>query len=279
MNADSDLTATEAAVHQAVEVLSTYGLNVLGAIAILILGFIAAGWAGKATRGALIRTGRVDETLHPFLASIVRYGVIAITVIAVLDSFGVETTSLIALLGAAGLAIGLALQGTLSNVAAGVMLLIFRYFKVGQYIEAGGVSGTVEQISLFATELNTPDNVHIVVPNSQLWGAAVKNYSHNATRRVDFKVGIDYGDDIGKALEIIRGVVSADSRVHSEPATSYLVTGLGDNAVDLQVRAWCAASDYWSLLWDLNRNVKEALDAGGITIPFPQRTVHMAKAD
>lgn len=279
MNADSDLTATEAAVHQAVEVLSTYGLNVLGAIAILILGFIAAGWAGRATRGALRRTGRVDETLHPFLASIVRYAVIAITVIAVLDSFGVETTSLIALLGVAGLAIGLALQGTLSNVAAGVMLLIFRYFKIGQFIDAAGVSGTVEQISLFATELNTPDNVHIVVPNSQLWGAAVKNYSHNATRRVDFTVGIDYGDDIGKAMEIIQGVVGADPRVHSEPATSYLVINLGDSSVDLQVRAWCAASDYWPLLFDLNRNVKEALDAGGITIPFPQRTVHMSNTD
>ncbi len=265
------------AIDQVIEVLSTYGLNVLGAIAILVIGTIAANWAARATNAALRRSKRVDDTLRPFLTSVVRYAVIVFTVVATLERFGVQTTSFIAVLGAAGLAIGLAFQGTLSNIAAGVMLLIFRPFKVGQFIEAGGVAGTVEVVSLFTTELNSPDNVHIVVPNGQLWGAAVKNYSHNATRRADFAVGIDYGDDIGKAFDIIKGVIEGDTRINADPAPAMMVTNLGDNAVELTLRVWCAASDYWPLKFDLNRRIKEALDAGGITIPFPQRTVHIVK--
>ena len=140
-----------------------------------------------------------------------------------------------------------------------------------------GIAGTVEVISLFTTELNTPDNVHIVVPNGQLWGTSVKNYSHNTTRRADITIGIDYGDDIGKAFDIIKGVIDGDSRISAEPPPAMMVTNLGDSAVELQVRLWCAAGDYWPLKFDLNRSIKEALDAGGITIPFPQRTVHLVK--
>ncbi|MDH3242648.1 MAG: mechanosensitive ion channel family protein, partial [Alphaproteobacteria bacterium] len=176
-------------------------------------------------------------------------------------------------------AIGLAFQGTLSNVAAGFMLLLFRPFRVGQFIEAAGQSGTVESITLFLTKLNTPDNVHIIIPNSQLWGAAVKNFSHNATRRVDINVGIGYGDDIGKALKVLKDLVSADSRVNDDPAPMVMTTGLGESSVDLQIRVWCAASDYWPVKFDLTRQVKEALDGAEIEIPFPQRVIHMEKSE
>jgi small conductance mechanosensitive channel len=259
--------------------ISTYGLNVVGAIIILIVGYIAAGWAAKMTSSALSKSEKVDDTIRHFVSSLVRYGVIIFTVLAVLNRFGVETTSFIAVLGAAGLAIGLAFQGTLSNISAGFMLLLFRPFRVGQFIEAAGQSGTVESITLFITELNTADNVHIIIPNSQLWGAAVKNYSHNATRRVDINVGIGYGDDIGKALQVLKDLVSADSRVNADPAPMVITTGLGDSSVDLQIRVWCAASDYWPVKFDLTRQVKESLDGAEIEIPFPQRVVHMEKSD
>lgn len=265
-------------LQQVIEVVSTYGLNVLGAIVILIIGWVAAGWTARALDRTLTRTSKVEVTLRHFLTSVVRYAVIVFTIIAVLERFGVETTSFIAILGAAGLAIGLAFQGTLSNIAAGVMLLIFRPFKVGQYVEAAGTAGTVERISLFVTELNTVDNVHIVIPNAQLWGSSVKNYSYNATRRVDIDVGIDYGDDIGKAFDVILGVAAADGRVNADPASAVMVTGLGASSVDLQLRVWCAAADYWGVRFDLTRAVKEALDAAGITIPFPQRTVHLEQS-
>lgn len=258
-----------------IDIISTWGLSVVGALAILVVGFIAAGWAARLTQSALGKSSKVDDTLRHFLASVVRYAIIIFTVLAVLDRFGVETTSFIAVLGAAGLAIVLAFQGTLSNIAAGVMLLLFRPFKVGQFIETGGISGTVEIPTLFTTELNTPDNVHIIVPNGQLWGAAIRNYSHNATRRVDITVGIDYADDIGKAFEILKGVIGADSRIQADPAPALMVSNLGESSVDLEARVWCAAGDYWGAKFDLNRRFKEALDAGGITIPFPQRTVHM----
>ncbi len=270
---------TKETIDQLIQVVTSYGLNVLGAIIIFIVGFIAAGWAARLTNKALTKSRKVDETIRHFVASMVRYAVIIFTSIAVMERFGVETTSLIALLGAAGLAIGLAFQGTLSNFAAGVMLLLFRPFKVGQFIEAAGIAGTVEAISLFMTELNTPDNVHIIIPNGQLWGASVKNYSHNATRRADIDVGIGYGDDIGKAFQVLKDLASRDARVKGDPEPEVMVTGLGDSAVDLQMRMWCDASDYWPLRCDLTREAKEALDAAGISIPFPQRTVHMAKGD
>ncbi len=266
-------------LNQAIEIVSTWGLNVVGAIVILVIGFMVAGWLSRMTATALGRTNKIDETLRHFLSSLVRYAIIAFTIVAVLERFGVQTTSFIAVLGAAGLAVGLAFQGTLSNIAAGIMLLLFRPFKVGQFIEAAGVAGTVEVISLFTTELNTGDNVHIVLPNGQLWGTAVKNYSHNATRRVDINVGIGYGDDIGKAFDIVQGLLAADARVSKDPAPALMVTNLGDNAVEIQMRAWCAGSDYWAVKFDLNRRIKEAFDAGGISIPYPQRTVHMIKGE
>jgi small conductance mechanosensitive channel len=268
----------ENVTREVINVVSTYGLSVLGAVIILIVGFWIAGWASRAVNRAMAKAPRVDETLSHFFASLARYTIIIITIIAVLNRFGVETTSLIAVVGAAGLAIGLALQGTLSNIAAGVMLLIFRPFRVGQFIEAGGIAGTVESVTLFVTELNTPDNVHIIAPNSQLWGTSVKNYGHNANRRVDINVGIDYGDDIGKAFEVIKSTAGADNRVQNDPEPAVMVTGLGDSSVDLQLRVWCTAGDYWGVKFDLTRAVKEALDGAGVSIPFPQRVVHAAPA-
>jgi len=259
-----------------VETIATYGLDVLGAIVILIVGMMFAGWAQRATLRGLSKINRLDETLRVFFGSIVKYTIIIFVLLAVLNQFGVQTTSLIAVLGAAGLAIGLAVQGTLSNVAAGVMLLIFRPFKVGDAIDAGGQSGTVRELGLFLTELTTPDNVRISVPNASIWGSAIKNYSANPTRRVDLVVGIAYGDDIDKAIASIKAVIEGDARSHKDPAPLVAVVELADSSVNLVIRVWCASGDYWPLRFDLNKAIKERLDADGITIPFPQREIHMA---
>jgi small conductance mechanosensitive channel len=191
--------------------------------------------------------------------------------------FGIQATSLVAVLGAASLAIGLALQGTLSNLAAGFMLILFRPFKVGQYIDAGGTAGTVKEINLFVTELATPDNVQIIVPNAKIWGSIITNYSFHPTRRVDLTFGIDYGDDADKAMEVIRTVATADERVHAEPGPWMRVTNLGDSSVDIGVRLWCNASDYWELKFAMTRAVKEAFDKAGISIPYPH-SVEIQKA-
>lgn len=264
-----------AAIDEVSALIATYGLSVIGAIVLLIVGLWASGWARRVTERGLARTGKVDATLSHFFGSLVRYTIIAFTVIAVLSQFGVQTASLIAVFGAAGLAIGLALQGTLSNVAAGVMLLLFRPFKVGDYVESAGVAGTVKAITLFVTELATPDNVQIIAPNSALWGTSIKNYSFHATRRVDFLIGIDYGDDIDAALAALRRVSEADARVHKEPAPVFVVGELADSSVNLIVRLWVNAGDYWGVKFDMTKAFKEQLEAAGITIPFPQRDVHL----
>jgi small conductance mechanosensitive channel len=258
-----------------IETVATYGLDVLGAIAILIVGLLVAGWAQRATRKALSRVDKLDETLRYFFSSLVKYVIVVFVILAVLNQFGVQTASLIALLGAAGLAIGLAMQGTLSNVAAGVMLLIFRPFKVGDFIDAGGQAGTVRELGLFTTHLNTPDNVRIIVPNGDVWGSAIKNFSFNSTRRVDLVVGIAYDDDINKAMTSIKSVIDGDERAHGDPAPMVAVTELADSSVNLVVRVWCDASNYWPLRFDLTKAIKERLDTDGISIPFPQRDVHL----
>jgi len=261
-----------------VGLVTSYGLSVIGAIVILIVGFMIAGWVRGSVNKALSRIQKVDVTLRSFFASLAYYAVVVFTIIAVLAQFGVQTTSFIAVLGAAGLAIGLALQGTLSNVAAGVMLLLFRPFKVGDYIEGGGLAGTVKSITLFVTELATPDNVQIIAPNSQLWGSAIKNYSFHATRRVDIVIGIAYEDDIDKALTAIVDECKKDSRVLADPEAMAAVTDLGDSSVNFTVRVWCNAADYWALKFELTKNLKNRMDAEEISIPYPQRTVHMAQA-
>ena len=262
-----------------VEVLTTYGLKVVGAILVLIVGWIASKWVKALVLRLMSKSGKIDEMVKTLAASAARYLVLAVTVIAVLGQFGVETTSLVALLGTVGLAIGLALQGTLSNVAAGFMLLLFRPFSIGDFVEAGGVSGTVKSLNLFTTDLATPDNVHIIVPNGQVWGSSVKNFSYHDTRRVDWVFGIGYEDNIDKAMALIDGLLQADERVHDDPAVAIMVSELADSSVNITVRAWCNSADYWGLKFDMTKAVKEKMDADGINIPYPQTVIHQAAAE
>lgn len=255
-----------------------HGLSILGALIILVLGFWVARRASSFTMRALDKPLNSDEMLKGFFGSIVRYLVIIATILAVLGQFGIETTSLIAVLGAAGLAVGLALQGTLSNVAAGVMLLVFRPFRVGHFVELGGMSGTVKGLNLFTTELATGDNVQIIIPNSGVWGQPLKNYSAHATRRVDMVFGIAYNADIDKAISIIRAAIAADDRCHTMPEPLVVVGNLGDSSVDLTTRVWCAGGDYWGVKFDLTKKVKETFDAEGVDIPFPTRTIYQQNA-
>ncbi|MEQ9198170.1 MAG: mechanosensitive ion channel [Parvibaculum sp.] len=255
------------------------GVNILIAVIILIAGLWFAGRLRAWTMRGLGRWPTMDEMLKNFFGNIVRYLVLIFTILAVLAKFGVQTASLIAVLGAAGLAVGLALQGTLSNVAAGVMLLIFRPFRSGHYVEAGGVAGTVKELTLFTTELATPDNVQIIVPNSDVWGQPITNYSYHPQRRLDMTFGISYGDDIGKAMDIIRRELEAEPRCLADPEPFIGVINLGESSVDIVVRVWVMNDDYWPTKFDLTRRIKEGFDEGGITIPFPVRTIYNTAAD
>ena len=255
--------------------LASYALDAVGALVILLVGWWIAGRAQYLVRRGLDRVPRIDDTLKPFLSSSVRYFVIVITFVAVLAEFGVQTTSIIAVLGAAGLAIGLALQGTLQNIAAGIMLLVLRPFRVGEYIDAGGVSGTVDATNLFTTDMTTYDGIYRSVPNAELWNRNILNYSRNPTRRLDRPVGIAYEDDVEQALDLLLSHLSKDTRVLAYPDPQVLVTGLGDSSVNLTLRCWTSRTDFWSLRFELNKKVKLWLDAAGISIPFPQRDVHL----
>ena len=255
--------------------LASYALDAVGALVILLVGWWIAGRTQYLVRRALDRVPRIDDTLKPFLSSSVRYFVIVVTFVAVLAEFGVQTTSIIAVLGAAGLAIGLALQGTLQNIAAGIMLLVLRPFRVGEYIDAGGVSGTVDAINLFTTDMTTYDGIYRSVPNGELWNRNILNYSRNPTRRLDIPVGIAYEDDVEQALDLLLSHLSQDTRVLPDPEPQVLVTGLGDSSVDLTLRCWTNRTDFWPLRFELNKKVKLWLDAAGISIPFPQRDVHL----
>jgi len=254
--------------------ISQIGLNILGALLVLIIGFWIAGWARNWIKRKLSRLPNFDDMLSSFLASLARYTIMAITILAVLQKFGVETTSFIAVLGAAGLAVGLALQGTLSNVASGVMLLIFRPFRFGQFIEVAGHAGTVKGLNLFTTELATPDNVQIIIPNAAVWGDSVKNYNGHNTRRCDITMGISYASDINQAMAILKDTWSKDDRILKDPEAFQGVVNLGDSSVDIVVRVWVTGDNYWPVKFDLTKAFKEAFDANGIDIPFPTRTVH-----
>lgn len=250
------------------------GLNAVAALVIFIIGLWIAGAVRRTIKKVVVKSDRLDNTLGTFFASLAYYLIMAVVVIAVLGKFGVQTTSLAALLGAAGLAVGLALQGTLSHVASGVMLLAFRPIKIGDFVEAGGHAGTVKAISLFVTELATADNVQIIIPNGDVWSGAIKNYSFHAQRRLDMTYGIGYGADIDKAMGIINAELDADDRALDDPARTVVVGNLGDSSVDIIVRIWCAGSDYWNLKFDLQKKIKERFDAEGVDIPFPSRTIY-----
>src|SRR6056297_2183486 len=252
-------------------------ISAVKALVVLIIGWMIAGIIGGVIRRKVTANPRIDDTLGNFVASIVKWAILLVVLIAVLGIFGIEATSLVAVLGAATLAIGLALQGTLSDLAAGFMLILFRPYKLGQYVDIGGTSGTVVDLNLFFTELSTPDNVQIILPNGQAWGAVITNYSHHSTRRCDLSFGIDYGDDADRALAIILDLARADGRVHADPEPWARVVNLGDSSVDIAVRLWCDAADYWDLKFAMTKAVKEAFDAGGISIPYPHQ-VNVEKA-
>lgn len=263
---------------EVIEIVTIYGIDVIGALAILIIGWTIAGWIRKAVHRALGKVPNMDNTLRPFLSNLVRWFVLAFVIVAVLGQFGVETTSIIAVLGAAGLAIGLSLQGTLSNVAAGVMLLVLRPFKVGDFIDAGGLAGTVVEIGLFTSELKTADGVYIMSPNSQIWNSTITNYSRNATRRVDILIGIAYGDDMDTGQRVLQELMDSDARVLKDPAATTMVMSLGDSSVNINMRCWVNSGDYWGVLFDLTKSAKTAVEAAGLSIPFPQQDVHMHNA-
>lgn len=246
-------------------------MNAVKALVVLIIGWMVAGLVSGLVRRKVNSSMRLDKTLGNFMASLVKWVILLMVLIAVLGIFGIEATSLVAVLGAATLAIGLALQGTLSDLAAGVMLIVFRPYKLGQYVDIGGTSGTVKDVNLFITELVTPDNVQIIVPNGQAWGAIITNFSHHDTRRVDLTFGIDYGDDADKAMKIITDLAKADGRVHDDPEPWVRVTNLGDSSVDLTARLWCDAADYWDIKFEMTKAVKEAFDKGGVSIPYPHQ--------
>ena len=250
-----------------VEMIIMWGSRVIGAILIMIAGWMIGNFLER--RFDNIR--RLDETLRSFLGGFVKYGVLIMAVITVIGLFGIPMASLLAVLGAAGLAIGLALQGTLANVASGVMLLILRPFKVNDFIEFGGMMGTVKTLGLFGTELATIDNKYVFAPNSQIWGTEIINYTRNHHRRQDIPVGISYDDDINKAFEVIQGVLEKEDRLirteEKEPIIK--VVAMADFSINLIVRIWTKTEDYFPVQWDLNKAIKEALDKNGITIPFP----------
>ena len=257
-----------------VPLLTLYGIQVLGAIAILVLGRIVSRILASITRKALERS-QTDPGLTGFVTSLVGITVMAFAVIAALAKFGVQTASFVAVLGAAGLAVGLSLQGSLANFASGVMLLIFRPIRVHDLIEVGGYTGHVTDIDLFVTVINTLDNQRIIIPNSVLTSGVINNVNANGTRRVDLVIGISYSDDIEKAKTLAHQVMRSDSRVLSDPAPTVAVHELGDSSVNLVVRPWCKAEDYWDVWFSVTQQVKEAYDANAVTIPFPQRDVHM----
>ncbi len=264
-------------VGMASEFITTYGMNVVGAIVILFIGFKAANWLAKIVKKQLSK--KLDETLTAFFSKAISALIKIFTLLAILEHLGVETAGLITLLGAASLAIGLALQGTLSNMAAGVMILIFRPFKIGQVIDAAGYRGTVKALGLFVTELATPDNLQIIIPNTLIWGKSIINISHHDTRRSDMTVGIGYDDDIDKALKVLAELTAADKRIFSDPAPMIVVSELGASSVDILVRTWSKASDLALIKFDLTKKIKQRFDKEEISFPYPQQDVHLYSKD
>jgi len=266
-------------IQTAIEQLTPFVFSALGALAVLFVGLWIAGRIKGLAKRAMSRSDRVDATLSGFLSSLIYYGLVVLVVITTLGVFGVPTTSFAAVIGAAGLAIGLALQGTLGNVASGALLLGLRPFNVGDFVETGGLSGTVKSITLFTTELSTPDNKLVIIPNGKVWDQPIVNFSANATRRVDLAFGIAYSADINAAFDAIKSVVDKDERIRKDPEPVIAVDTLGDSSVNILCRVWVSTADYFVVKWALTKAVKERFDEVGVGIPFPTRTLIMEKAD
>ena len=259
---------------EATSLIVYYSFSFVGALIVLVVGYMLSGFLERSTYRGLGRFRGFDETLRKFFAKVVRYGALVLVGVTVLAQFGVQTTSIIAALGAAGLAIGLALQGTLQNIAAGIMLLVLRPFRVGEYINAGSVAGTIQEIGLFATELKTYDGLFVLAPNSELWNSPVTNYSRNPVRMNEIAIGIGYGDDIALALSIYADLAGKDERILQDPPIHCFVSSLGDSAVIVSIRYWTKSPDWFSTKLDFTKAAKLAFDENGISIPFPQRDVH-----
>ncbi len=264
----------ESAANQLVVFVTTYGVKVIGAVLILVLGRIAAGVGRRIVR-KMLEKSKAEPSIISFFASLTYFLILTFAVLAALAKFGIQTASFVAILGAAGFAIGFALQGSLANFAAGVLILVLRPFKTGDFIIGAGESGIVKEIQLFTTVLATPDNVKIMVPNGKLFGDTIKNVSAYDTRRIDLVIGIGYSSDMQKAYDVIMELIKGDSRILPDPAPQVAVSELADSSVNFVVRPWVKREDYWSVRFDLVRNIKEAFDKNGIEIPFPQRMVHM----
>ncbi|CAB0151161.1 Small-conductance mechanosensitive channel [Pseudidiomarina piscicola] len=258
------------------DLIVSYVIKFVVAILILIVGRMVANSAAKFLGRGMTRKG-VDGAVISFLSAIVKSVIFIAAILMALSQVGVQTTSFIAILGAAGLAIGLSLQGSLANMASGVLIITFRPFRAGEYVEAGGVSGTVQEVNIFQTILKTPDNKVVFVPNAQITGQPITNYSREATRRVDLLIGVSYDADLKKTKEVLESVLKADERLLKDPAWNIQVNALNDSSVDFIVRPWVNAADYWPVYWDLMREIKIALDEHDIGIPYPQMDVHLHK--
>lgn len=263
------------------EIISSYvipwAINIILALAVFVIGRWLASMIVRGVK-RLMKKANMDKALIGFLSSILNAVLFVVVVIAALEQLGVNTTSVLAVFAAAGLAVGLALKDSLSNFSAGVMLIIFKPFKVGDFVEAAGISGVVEVIRIFNTQLRTGDNREIIVPNSQIYGGIITNFSAREQRRIDMVIGIGYEDDIRAAKQILEEILQADERVLKEPAPVILVSELGESSVDLAMRPWVKSADYWNVRSDLLETIKREFDAKGISIPYPQRDVHMHQA-
>ena len=260
------------------ESIANFGLKVVAAIIILIVGLWVAKKVKALFAAALIKK-EVDATLIGFFSSMLYGAIVVFVAIAAIGKLGIETTSFAAVVAAAGLAIGLALQGSLSNFAAGVLLILFKPFKAGNAIKAGGEMGVVVEVGLLTTELKTPDNIKIIMPNSAVMSGSITNFSAHPTRRIDMMVGVGYGDDLNKVKQLMLDLLEADERVLKDPVPQIEVSNLGDSSVDFVVRPWVNAADYWGVKFDFTKAVKEKFDAEGISIPYPQQQVHMLQVD
>jgi small conductance mechanosensitive channel len=265
----------------AVEKLQTsgieFGINLVTALAIFYVGKLAVSILVRGL-GKVMQVRAIDKTLETFVCNLARVALLTLVLIAAIGALGVQTTSFIAILGAAGLAVGLALQGSLSNFASGVLIVLFRPYKVGDYVEAAGIGGTVEEVQILTTVFRTPDNKLVIVPNSQVMNSVIINYSANDTRRVDMVIGVSYGDDLDQVRATLEDLLNADERVLKDPPYTIAVSALADSSVNFVVRPWVKTADYWNVTFALTEAIKKRFDREGISIPFPQRDVHLYQA-
>jgi small conductance mechanosensitive channel len=279
---DAVSTAMEFDWNQVWEMVKTQGvdlgINIALALVIFYVGKVVVSLIVRAL-GKVMQAREVDQTLETFLCNFLRMALMVVVIIAAISQIGIQTTSFIAIFGAAGLAVGLALQGSLSNFAAGVLIVLFRPYRVGDFVEAAGISGSVEQVQILTTVLKTPDNKQIIVPNSQIMDSVITNYSANDTRRVDMVVGVSYEDDLDKVHSVLKELVAAEDRILDEPECLIAVSALADSSVNFVIRPWVKTDDYWGVHFDLTEAIKKRFDKEGISFPFPQQDVHLYKAE